>query len=267
MHPQFLSVWQHAGVGLASKRSEPGFSLLSPAEDHRIIIHSSPATRTYCHETGTSHLRRRGDIDLVPAGQAGGFNADAAYDSLEVRLSPHLIGRVAAEIGRPDSGARLEMRHILRNSAILHLAQALDSEGKANTPAGALYAESIAVALALQLLRLAGARQIRPNRLSEAQLKRVLDYIDAHLDQSLTIDRLSREAGASSSHLRTWFKIATGMTVHRYVQRQRVERARSLPLQGKLSISEVAWATGFAHQSHLARWMRRELGYTPRMLQ
>ncbi|TIU66310.1 MAG: helix-turn-helix transcriptional regulator, partial [Mesorhizobium sp.] len=97
-------------------------------------------------------------------------------------------------------------------------------------------------------------------------LRHVLEHIDAHLHEPLTIDRLSRVANASSSHLRTWFKAATGMTVHRYVLRRRVERARSLLLGGGLSTSEVAHQAGFAHQSHMAYWMRREIGQTPRGL-
>ena len=77
---------------------------------------------------------------------------------------------------------------------------------------------------------------------------------------------MSRVAGASSSHLRTWFKAAMGVTLHRYVLRRRVERACVLLRRGDLSTSEVAALTGFAHQSHLAHWMRRETGQTPRDL-
>ena len=102
--------------------------------------------------------------------------------------------------------------------------------------------------------------------LSAVQLRRLFDLVEANLDQPLTIEALAREAGASSSHLRHWFKQATGTTVHRYVVRRRVERARLLLLQGTLSASEVALQTGFSHQSHMARWMRHELGYTPRGL-
>ncbi|WP_245474971.1 AraC family transcriptional regulator [Bradyrhizobium sp. Leo121] len=40
-------------------------------------------------------------------------------------------------------------------------------------------------------------------------------------------------------------------------------RARFLLLQGKLGPSEVALEVGFAHQSHMARWMHRELGCSP----
>ncbi|MDF2697143.1 MAG: AraC family transcriptional regulator, partial [Labilithrix sp.] len=65
---------------------------------------------------------------------------------------------------------------------------------------------------------------------------------------------------------RRWFKVRTGLSVHRYVVRRRVERARVLLLQRTMPASEVALAAGFAHQTHMARWMRRELGVTPREL-
>jgi AraC family transcriptional regulator len=44
---------------------------------------------------------------------------------------------------------------------------------------------------------------------------------------------------------------------------RRVEKARSLLLRGTSAASEVAFAAGFAHQSHMARWMRRILGVRP----
>ncbi len=99
--------------------------------------------------------------------------------------------------------------------------------------------------------------------LTSAQLQRVFDYVEAHLEKPLALAELARIAGASSAYLRHWFKAKTGMTVHRYVVRRRVEKARMLLLQDELKPSEVALAAGFAHQSHMARWMRRELGKTP----
>jgi AraC family transcriptional regulator len=56
------------------------------------------------------------------------------------------------------------------------------------------------------------------------------------------------------------------MPVHQYVVQRRVERARTLLLQGKLNASQIALDTGFAHQSHMAHWMGRLLGVTPREL-
>ena len=75
-------------------------------------------------------------------------------------------------------------------------------------------------------------------------------------------------AGANRAHteiyqLRTWFKAAMDVTIHRYILRRRVEHARQLLLQGDRKLSDVALEAGFAHQSHLAKWMRRELGRSP----
>ena len=51
-----------------------------------------------------------------------------------------------------------------------------------------------------------------------------------------------------------------GMAVHQYVIQRRVEFAKTLLLREEMSVAEVALEAGFAHQSHLARHMRRALG-------
>lgn len=266
MHPQFASAPSPSGVTIVSRHIEAGVHRLSRASHHRIMVHASAATRSYCNQVGRYFVRRAGDIDLVPAGEEGGFEAETPFDTTEIVLQPALMERVAAEIGGRALVTRLDTRHLLRDQRIEHLARALQSDLDAGTPSGPLFADSIGAALAVRLLGLDGTDIDRTNRLSDTQLKRVLDYIEAALHEPLSIHRLSRVAGASSSHLRTWFKVATGVTLHRYVLRRRVERARVLLQQGDLSTSEVAELTGFAHQSHLAHWMRREIGQTPRDL-
>jgi AraC family transcriptional regulator len=57
-----------------------------------------------------------------------------------------------------------------------------------------------------------------------------------------------------------------GLAVHQYVIQRRVELAKTLLLQKQKSITEIALEAGFAHQSHLARHMRRMLGLPPRAL-
>ena len=57
-----------------------------------------------------------------------------------------------------------------------------------------------------------------------------------------------------------------GVAVHQYIIQRRVELATTLLLQEEKSITEIALEAGFAHQSHLARHMRRMLGLPPRAL-
>lgn len=249
---------------MVSRHIEAGVHRLSRVPHHRIMVHASAATRSYCNQVGRYFVRRAGDIDLVPAGEEGGFEAETAFDTIEIVLQPALMERVAAELGGRALVTRLDTRHLLRDQRIEHLAQALQSDLDAGAPSGSLFADSIGAALAVRLLGIEDSDIDRTNRLSDTQLKRVLEHNALH--EPLSIRQLARVAGASSSHLRTWFKVATGVTLHRYVLRRRVERARVLLQQGDLSTSEVAELTGFAHQSHLAHWMRREIGQTPRDL-
>lgn len=250
-----------SGVTLSRCHHSAGPASLAPVAEHRIVIHESLATWSRCLVTGSRHLRRRGDIDLVPAGEEGGFEAVSDFESLEIRLAPHWIGQFLAPGGEP-----LKLRHMLRNRRIFHLAMALKIEQEAGSPSQALYTDAIGLALATQII---GGDPVPPSlssRLSARQLQRVFDFVDAHMDRPLTVEVLAREAGASSSRFRESFKQATGMTVHRYVVHRRLQRAEALLQEGRLNVTEVALATGFAHPSHLARWMRRELGYTPREL-
>lgn len=102
-----------------------------------------------------------------------------------------------------------------------------------------------------------------PAGLSQAQLRRVTAYVEACLDQDLSLIRLANVAGVSASHLKTLFKRST-VPVHEYVVQRRVERARALLSRDELPINQVALEAGFSHQSHMARCMRRVLGVTPK---
>lgn len=207
-------------------------------------------------------MRRAGDIDLIPSGTAAGFVAETPYQSFQIRLAPGMLDHAASKAGRLTS-VRLGTHHMLRNDRIVLLGQALESDIRAGSPRGPLFAENVGMALAVELLGLADDAPRQTTRLSDAQLLRIAAYVDENLDQPLTVDILCREAGVSSSHLRTWFKAATGVTVHRYVLQRRLEHARELLLQGDRKLSDIALEAGFSHQSHLAKWMRREFGRSP----
>ena len=91
----------------------------------------------------------------------------------------------------------------------------------------------------------------------------MISYIEDNLESELSLAEIAKVAGVSVSHLKTLFRQSTGMPVHQYVLRRRVERAKLLLQDDSLSIAQVAFAAGFAHQSHLARHMRSCSACTP----
>jgi AraC-like DNA-binding protein len=94
-------------------------------------------------------------------------------------------------------------------------------------------------------------------------MRRVRDYIDAHLGDSIELVELSGIAGLSMFHFARQFKHSEGITPHHYLVSRRVERAKELLAETNLSLSEIAFAVGFADQSHLTRNFRQILRITP----
>jgi AraC family transcriptional regulator len=183
--------------------------------------------------------------------------------SVMLQLSPSLLRRAAEETGMNPDVAGLEPRHQIRDPQIEHIAWALDAERAAGYPSGRLYREALGSALAIHLLGRYPAPLRLSGGLSKPQLRRVTAYIEEYLDQDLSLSRLADVADLSASHLKTLFKRSTGLPVHEYVIQRRVERAKALLLNSDLPASQVALDAGFAHQSHMARSMRRVLGLTP----
>jgi transcriptional regulator GlxA family with amidase domain len=86
----------------------------------------------------------------------------------------------------------------------------------------------------------------------------------AHLGESIDLSMLAGVAQLSVHHFARQFKHSIGVAPHHYLTRKRVERAQEMLAQTQLSLSEIAYITGFADQSHLARHFRHMLGTTPR---
>lgn len=250
------------GVRVALCATAPGVVELHALADHRVKVHAGAPVRVSCRHQRS--LYQRGDVDILPAGLSDTWQEDDAGSSLLLEFSPLLLQRVAEEVGPGASRTGLEPRCQVKDPHIEHIAWALDAERKAGHPNGLLYAESIGIALAVHLLGRFAATTPPTGGLSKLQLRRLVAYIEEHIDQDLSIERLARVAGLSASHLKTLFRRSTGLPVHRYVVQRRVERAKDLLARGELPASQVALEVGFAHQSHMASWMRRLLGVTPR---
>jgi AraC family transcriptional regulator len=251
------------GMQVERMVTRPGPVTLEPIADHRIKIHTGTPVTGTCH--ADRFMYRHGDIDLLPAGIADSWVEDVASTSVILRFSPALMTHAADHIGLDGSRASITPRHNFRDTQIQHIGWALDADREAGHPSGRVYAESLSIALIAHLLaRHRTAPAAAPSRgLSKQQLRRVSEYIDAHLDGDLSLFQLAQVAGISASHLKTLFKRSTGMPVHAYVVRRRVDRAVALLRRGDLPASRIALEAGFSHQSHMLRCIRRVLGAMP----
>ena len=99
--------------------------------------------------------------------------------------------------------------------------------------------------------------------LSERQLRRVEDYIEAHLERDIGVDDLAEAAGLSPVYFARQFKTRTGTAPYRYLLVARIARAKRMLLADELPICEIALACGFCHQEHLTRAFKANVGLSP----
>ena len=125
--------------------------------------------------------------------------------------------------------------------------------------------ESLGTALCIRIARRFVGRLPLPitHGLSPERLQRVRDYVEAHLDEDLSLTMLADIACLSPYHFSRSFKEAAGVGPQRYVIQRRVERAKRLMRQTHQPLALIALEAGFGDQSHFTIAFRREIGVTP----
>ncbi|WP_166349622.1 GlxA family transcriptional regulator [Phytoactinopolyspora limicola] len=94
-------------------------------------------------------------------------------------------------------------------------------------------------------------------------LASVLDYMEAHLDEELTIERLAARAAMSPRTFARRFRAETGVTPYGWLLGRRVAAAQRMLEQGDLTVDAIASATGFGTGAALRHQFSRRLGTTP----
>lgn len=97
----------------------------------------------------------------------------------------------------------------------------------------------------------------------ESRLKRVADYLAAHLDEPLSLDRLAEVAAMSPFHFHRLWTAMVGETVAASVRRLRLEHASHQLRTSAVPITDIALSAGFASAQAFARAFRAASGATP----
>jgi AraC family transcriptional regulator len=245
----------------------------APARPQPLIsIHVGRPVRIESKHGDNKHsgLAIHGDIDIIPCGAPARWEMKVICTALNLNISADFLRQLAEQSGFDARQLRLRDRFQIRDPQIEHIGWALMWEIEQGYPGGSIFMESMATALGAQLLRShsnMSEKHTLPNSgIPLRKLRQVTSYIEDNLSDKLSLEAIARIAELSVSHMKVQFRKSVGVPVHQYVIRRRVERAAHLLREGKMSISQIALETGFAHQSHLAMHMRRVLGISPRHL-
>lgn len=208
-----------------------------------------------------------GCIDVIPAFLDRWTNWDREVEFSVIAICPTLLNQATQELMRHE--IELIPQFSIDDPVIRQLALALKIEIQTGCMSGNLYGESLGMALASRLAQnyAVSKPEFKVKGLSQAQLRRVIDYMRANLAQDLSILDLATLVGTSESHFSRSFKRSVGVAPYQYLMQQRIERAKQLLKQRATSIGDIALECGFANQTHLTKVFRQITGTTPKAYQ
>jgi AraC family transcriptional regulator len=205
-----------------------------------------------------------GELTILPAAATIAGSAQATGEFLYVAIDPRAWAR-ALPGRRPEWD--LIPRHAITDPLLQSVMASLLAEARSGYASGAVYARSLASMLITHLAQGHAApvdrRPAPAGALPRGMVDRVAEHVEAHLDAPLSLADLAAIVDLSPFHFARTFKRACGLSVHQFVLRRRVERARDLLLQG-VGVVEAARRVGFWDQSHLSVHFKRRFGQTPR---
>jgi AraC family transcriptional regulator len=95
------------------------------------------------------------------------------------------------------------------------------------------------------------------------KIQRAVDFIEAHLDDELTVDAIARAACLSRWHFQVIFHAMVGDTLAEYIRKRRLTAAALALTSSQERIIEIALAAGFGSQAAFARAFKAQFRVTP----
>lgn len=190
----------------------------------------------------------------------------AASDTLHLHIPHAVIAEYTEDVFRNPNESAYPETLLARDALVERLGRTLLKAQELGAHYGEIYVESIATAIVGRLLAShAGddARHHRPTGLPSWRLKRALEFIEAHLADSISLADIAATTGLTRMHFAAQFRAATQMRPHEYLLRRRIERAQDLILAGNVPLAQVALSVGFQTQSHFTRVFKRFIGQPP----
>jgi AraC family transcriptional regulator len=213
---------------------------------------------------------RAGLTTVLPAEASSRWKTDAPIRALNFAVSHASLVALAVEAFDYDHG-NLEVRdeYFVPDLAVSNLVHMIRQQLLLAHHPIATEIDAWGNLIGMHLIRTYSnlpCKAVEPSveRLSATQRRRAIDFMQDHLDRNVSLHDIAKALGMTQFRFARAFRNATGVSVHQSLVDMRISRARELLSQTEHPLAEVAYACGFASQSHMTSWFRRKHGLTPR---
>ena len=225
-----------------------------------VRVTSRIAEKQFEAETHPGHLW------IVPCGARHTAHFYGKHGGVLLSIGNHQFERNVNPIAH---GRKIELvpGFNIKDVHLEHLLLGLLNVAQDGSYADALIGDLLVNAICLRLAKCyaTSTPHVAPQRggLPPARLKTVLEFIHANLDKNVTLSSLADAANMNVFYFAGLFRKSMGMSPHQYVLYRRVERAKQLLSDRKLSVLDVSLQVGFDHPNNFARAFRRLVGVSP----
>lgn len=240
---------------------------------HKILI-LLQGNLSYCIEGRTYDLSP-GDIVLVHAGEVHRpiLHSGSLYERIIIYVSPAFLNEYQEEnnnLGLCFAQAHEKQSHVLRTrsgkiGALASAIRSLDQSSKEIGYASELHHKLLFLEFLIHLNRAALDEQLTfvSTTSSDSKIPAVLDYLNEHLTEDLSVDDIAGHFYVSRYYLMHSFKEQTGYTIGGYLSAKRLLFAKELISSG-LPMTEVCYLCGFRNYSTFSRAYKKSFGESPR---
>lgn len=249
-------------IGVATSEQARASGNISEIDTLLVNLTASPRHRGRVGNLYVDKPLQRGHVSFVPHGCQTDLEFSAEHSALALFIPQADLRFITAELGAADLPPIASERHERLGQLVTMCATELRSPGFASD----LMVEGLIRAIGATLVQYSAApANAVEDRiyLSPVRLARVIDFIDARLDQEIHLSDLAGVAGLSPFHFSRVFKLTTGETPYHFVGSRRLERARTMLVSGEVALAELALACGFASQSHFTAAFTKAIGIPP----
>lgn len=257
----------------ASVQQEMPFQgVFEASRDLLLVLHrDGPAqVESLCDRRVGRRLVPAGGIHIISPDIDFGIKLTESIETVHVYVRRSIIEEVALEMVDGDP-ARVQIPSSIAecDKALQSLMEASAHAVEDDSAGTAMFADYLSRAIAAQLIRtysevkLKGGGRIASGGGLSTTLSEAIEYMTANIDSAINLTDIAQVTNRSPSHIARMFRTEIGMPPHRYLINLRVDKARRLLEKTSMSIAEIAYECGFAHQEHLTRLFRRHAGTTP----
>lgn len=231
--------------------------LIAYCPGERLVLKQGDVAIFGSSEPHTTHIGPENDISHI----VFQLNLRQYWDTSTIGTMPHF-----AEIARPLSA----LNYIFREQPAVRDQVASLISAVYNEMNGRQIGYELAVSAHIKLilallLRHDTRRQLHySDHELTARLRPVLDYIDLHLGEKVSVADLSEMMSMSYTHFVKTFKRAVGMSFSDYIIHKRIKKSEQQLATTNASIQEVAEAVGISNMGHFYSLFRRCNGCSPK---